>query len=214
MRKSALWMGFATSCWLAGGAGSAVAAGSGAWTVTSPDKTLQVDLRRAASPRGSAGDSLQYRVRRAGDLAVDWSPLGIRFGDTDFGPGLRVIAVSSAPYADDYRLAHGKASAISVRANRLTLDATNTTGARIRLLLHVQNDGVGFRYEIPRQSGLPESATVTEEHTGFRIPKGGPAGWVSRTDASAVAIRLADLPVAPQTPYSAWSRARRSGGRP
>lgn len=49
----------------------------------------------------------------------------------------------------------------------------------MRLVIHVQNDGVGFRYEIPKQAALPDSATVTAEQTGFHIPHGGPA-WLQR----------------------------------
>jgi alpha-glucosidase len=159
---------------------SAQQAGPPDWTVASPDQTLRVDL--ALRPDRLSADQmrLQYRVSRSGEVAIDWSPLGLRYGEAVFGPGLKVAASARVvPYTDNYRLAHGKASEIAVRANRLALETTSPDGARMRLLFHVQNDGVGFRYEIPRQATLPASAKITEEQTGFRIPNGAQA-WLQR----------------------------------
>ena len=101
--------------------------GSG-WNVSSPDHTIEVDV----ALRGEA-NKLQYRVRRGEVVAIDWSPLGLRYGDTDFGPNLRVVSAKAEPYSDDYQLAHGKASKIAVRANRLTLETTSSAGARMRV---------------------------------------------------------------------------------
>jgi alpha-glucosidase len=147
------------------------------WSVASPDQTIHVDL--ALRPVRKADAVLQYRVRRGTTVAVDWSSLGLRYGDTDLGAGLRVVSAKTQPYTDDYRLIHGKASEISVRANRLSLDTTSAAGARMHVVFHVQNDGLGFRYEIPKQAALPDSAKITEEHTGFRIPSGARA-WLQR----------------------------------
>jgi hypothetical protein len=146
------------------------------WSVVSPDQTIRVDL--TLEPVKTDG-RLQYRVTRGKDLAVDWSPLGLRYGETDFGAGMRVVSAKTEPYADDYRLIEGKATAIAVRANRLVLDMKGANGASMRIVFHAQNDGVGFRYEIPQQAALPASAKVTEEHTGFRIPHGARA-WLQR----------------------------------
>ena len=144
------------------------------WNVSSPDRTIQVDV----APRGP-GNELRYRVRRGEVVATDWSPLGLRYGDTDFGPDLRVLSAKVEPYADDYHLAHGKASQVSVRANRLTLETASRAGPRMRVVFHAQNDGAAFRYEIPKQKRLPASATVAEEHSGFRIAEGSRA-WMQR----------------------------------
>lgn len=155
------------------------AADSG-WTVASPDNSVRVELALRPDSTTAGQTRLQYRIQRGDDVAVDWSPLGLRYGETDFSSGLRAAnSPKIEPYTDNYRLMHGKASEVTVRANRLTLETTSTNGARMRLVFHVQNDGVGFRYEIPRQSALPAAAKMTEEHTGFRIPEGGQA-WLQR----------------------------------
>src|SRR5687767_5506470 len=77
------------------------------WNVSSPDQTIRVDV--------ALGDAnkLQYRVHRGESVAIDWSPLGLRYGETDFGPNLRVVSAKVEPYADEYQLAHGKASQIA-----------------------------------------------------------------------------------------------------
>lgn len=149
------------------------------WNVSSPDQAIRVELAIRPVVTNAGGSPLQYRVRRRGDVALDWSPLGLRYGETDFGPGLRVVSAHVEPYNDNYQLLHGKASQISVRANRLIVDTTSASGMRMQLTFHVQNDGVGFRYEIPQQETLPASAKVTAEHTGFHIPNGARA-WLQR----------------------------------
>jgi len=142
------------------------------WSVASPDQKVRVELAL-----DSAG--LRYRVRRADDIAVGWSPLGLKYGDADFGADLRVVAASTQPYSDEYRLVHGKTAKVVVRANRLVLDTTDASGAKMRVVFHVQNDGVGFRYELPQQEALPSSAKLTQEYTGFRIAPGARA-WLQR----------------------------------
>ena len=142
------------------------------WTVASPDQAVRLELALGA-------EGLRYRVRRTNAIAIGWSPLGLRYGEVDFRAGLRVTSAKMQPYSDNYRLLHGKAAAVAVRANRLVLDATNSTGAQMRVVFHVQNDGVGFRYEIPQQQALPASAKMTQEYTGFRIASGGRA-WLQR----------------------------------
>jgi hypothetical protein len=144
------------------------------WNVSSPDRAIQVDV----AVRGET-NKLQYRVKRGDAVAIDWSPLGLRYGDADFGANLRVVSANVQPYSDDYQLAHGKASKVAVRANRLTLETTNSAGARMRVIFHAQNDGAAFRYEIPKQKGVPASATISQEHTGFDIPDGSKA-WMQR----------------------------------
>jgi hypothetical protein len=152
---------------------------SPSWTVSSPDRQIQVELAVRPVATDAKQSWLHYRVRRSGDVAVDWSPLGLHYGDADFGSGLRVVSTQTEPYTDDYRLMHGKASQIAVRANRLTIETVGANEARMQLVFHVQNDGVGFRYEIPKQAALPASAKVTQEYTGFRIPSGARA-WLQR----------------------------------
>jgi hypothetical protein len=165
-------MGAVAVLWLAACVHAPSASGAKRdWTVASPDQKVRVEL--AVSKEG-----LRYRVRRADAIAIGWSPLGLKYGDADFGAGLRVVSANTQPYADEYRLLHGKAANVTVRANRLVLDTTNASGAQLRVVFHVQNDGVGFRYEIPQQQTLPSSAKVTQEYTGFRIAGG--RAWLQR----------------------------------
>jgi hypothetical protein len=166
-------MGAMTILWLVACASAPAATGARSnWTVVSPDQTVRVELALGT-------EGLRYRVRRADAIAIGWSPLGLRYGDVDFHEGLRVTSAKTQPYSDDYRLLHGKAAAVTVHANRLVLDTANATGAQMRVAFHVQNDGVGFRYEIPQQQALPASAKMTQEYTGFRIASGGRA-WLQR----------------------------------
>src|SRR5262249_26210087 len=58
-------------------------------------------------------------------------------------------------------------------------DTANASGAQLRVVFHVQNDGVGFRYEIPQQASLPATAKMTQEYTAFRITSGARA-WLQR----------------------------------
>src|SRR5581483_11745247 len=159
--------------WLAACVSTPSASGSRPeWIVTSPDQKVRVELALDAA-------RLRYRVRRADDIAVGWSPLGLKYGDADFGAGLRVVSAHTQPYSDEYRLVHGKTAKVVLRANRLVLDTINANGAQMRVVFHVQNDGIGFRYELPVQQALPASAKMTQEYTGFRIAPGARA-WLQR----------------------------------
>jgi hypothetical protein len=100
MPKITVWALLVTASLLASTEIEARPAARTDWTVSSPNQAIRVDIAvRPLSTRlpGQQGAWLQYTVRHNGESAVDWSPLGIRFGETDFGPGLRVVSADDFP---------------------------------------------------------------------------------------------------------------------
>src|SRR5690606_20955629 len=59
----------------------------------------------------------------------------------------------------------------------VTFAEQKAPGRRFDVVFRVHDDGLGFRYEVPRQPGL-ETARITEELTEFIIARDATAWWI------------------------------------
>jgi alpha-glucosidase len=146
------------------------------WPVASPDgrTTLVVSL--------GPGGRLTWRVAHGGAPILAESPLGIRRDDEAFTEGLKVISASTVSSVDErYQMPHGKRKDHHVRGRQRTLAFANANGARLELVLRVQDEGVAFRYRFPAPassaSGAAGTKRVLDELTGFHVPEGS-RGWM------------------------------------
>ncbi|HVW11389.1 MAG TPA: glycoside hydrolase family 97 N-terminal domain-containing protein [Bryobacteraceae bacterium] len=132
-------------------------------TVKSPDGKLEFRLFTAL-PEGSILNCLAYAVWRDGKPVLDTSYLGldILFQEPLLGENVGLSA-DKPIHGPDY--------------NGLWADylQTSTTGRRLQFEVRVWNDGVAFRYIVPRSALLFDLA-ILDDTTQFR-----PAGGASET---------------------------------
>jgi alpha-glucosidase len=124
--------------------------------VVSPDGRLEFRLFTTL-PAGAQLNSLAYQVRLGGKLLIDTSCMGldIHFQEPLLGENVG-LSVSKTLQGDGY--------------NGLFADylQNSTTGRRIDLEVRVYNDGVAFRYVLPKQFPLLD-LLIEDEVTEFRF---------------------------------------------
>ena len=148
--------------------GSAIVA-----SAQSPSGTLKVDVTLSAEGR------VGYMVSRLGRPVIAESRLGFLF--TDAPQMLRNFAVAgqSARSFDEswdepwgeYRTIHNRYSELAV-----SFDEKNWLKRRMTVVFRVFDDGVGFRYEIPRRTNFTH-ANIADELTEFAVAEPGTAWW-------------------------------------
>ena len=139
----------------------AAAAMSAEHRVTSPDGRLVL----AVSDAGG----LHYRVAVDGQPLLTPSRLGLEFaGGIALGPSAVVQRVETDKHDGTWENRFGKRRIVRDRWNetRLTLEETGTPTRRFGLIARAYDDGVAFRYELPRASKLGEF-NLTRELTEF-----------------------------------------------
>jgi hypothetical protein len=141
-------------------------------SVSSPDGRLRVTVR--------VDPEFSYSVRYAGEDLILESPLGLEFADQPpLGPGLAIRQKETMSADDTYAPEWGPQKQISDRCNELAvaLAESSPPGRYFQIIVRAYDNGVAFRYVLPRQPGL-ESFTLTKERTGF-LPAGSPRCWAA-----------------------------------
>ncbi|MEN5074139.1 glycoside hydrolase family 97 catalytic domain-containing protein [Isoptericola cucumis] len=134
--------------------------------VASPDGTLDLTV-------GLVDGRLTYDVVRDGTTTVvDASGLGLVLGDpdVDLTSGMSIESVERDVVDETWTPAWGTESSVRNHANELTVHARHASGLEVDVVARVFDDGVGFRYVLPRQEALAGGPfTVTEESTEFAL---------------------------------------------
>lgn len=145
-------------------------------TVTSPNG--QIEFRAfSLAPNPGEADRLAYQVVYKGKLLLDTSYLGFEIALQPFlGEKLGLMASS-------------KSSASAYRAVAAEYMQNGTTGRRINLEVRAYDDGVAFRYIIPK-TALVDEIFIQEEDTEFHFA----------ADADAFPVLLAGFG-APEKPH-------------
>ena len=140
---------------------------------TSPSGTVKVQV--TLSPEGRIG----YTVSRLGKPVIDESRLGFLF--TDAPQMLRNFTLASQQtrsFDETWQEPWGECRSIRNRYNELSVTFSEKIWLKRQLtvVFRVYDDGVGFRYEIPRQSSFTH-ANIADELTEFNIAEPGTAWW-------------------------------------
>lgn len=136
------------------------------WNVSSPHGQITVEVSQD-------GDrALYYSVERAGTTVLDKSRLGLVLKDVpDMADGFRVDKAVTDSHAETWHPVWGEESSIDNVYNELRLDLSQpkaAPGRRMAVVFRVFDDGIGFRYEFPRQAALGDF-TVMDELTEFNF---------------------------------------------
>ena len=134
--------------------------------LTSPSGALEIAFT-------ADGGQLAYTVNFRGKPVVLRSTLGLELaGQPVLGARVRVSHVTPGQGDETYTLLHGKASTVHSVYRSLALDLEETDAPHRNLQLEARafDDGLAFRYVVPKQAGLDE-IRLAAEHTTFRLAK-------------------------------------------
>jgi alpha-glucosidase len=132
--------------------------------IASPDGTIQAQVR--------VDKGLWYSVRLDGKPLVSPSRLGLGFGDTlQLGQNVEVVRDSTSKRNETWKDDFGKSSRVkdNYRELRLRLREVRPSPAEpvdFEVLIRAYNDGVAFRYVLPKQDALGKFR-LTEDATQF-----------------------------------------------
>ncbi|MBP6748245.1 MAG: glycoside hydrolase family 97 protein [Xanthomonadaceae bacterium] len=143
-------------------------------SVVSPDERLKVELDVSGEGR------LAYRVLRDGKPLIGDSRLGfVLRNDRQFLRGMRLRERFSSSFDEIWEQPWGERRFVRNRYNQLRASfvETDRDKRRIDVTFRVFDDGVGFRYEFPKQEKLDE-VQIAEELTEFAIAQPATAWWI------------------------------------
>lgn len=142
-------------------------------SVTSPNGAIVVSVTTDNDGRAL------YAISRNAKPIVAPSRLGFLFADArKIERNLSIAEAGRTSRDETWEQPWGEWKTIRSRHNelRVRLKETTALGRVLDVVFRVQDDGVGFRYEVPDQPGL-KTANIAEELTEFNFAQGGAAWW-------------------------------------
>ena len=141
---------------------------------TSPDGKMHLTFRLAD------GGVPTYSVDFGGKAVVLPSTLGMQLakGGADLMDGFVISKTANSTFDETWTPVWGEESAIRNHYNELEVTLSQPPTQRTMVLrFRVYDDGVGLRYEFPRQKDLTYF-TIKEEQTQFRMNGDHTAWWI------------------------------------
>jgi alpha-glucosidase len=140
------------------------------------------------SPDGSIRFSIEvddqgapfYQVDYRDETVAQRSRLGMRFQEQQaFDAGFRIVATHDDSNDTSWEQPWGERRTVIDRHNELLVEFASMDRPlrRFKLRVRVFDDGVGFRYEIPKQSGYA-TVNIVDELTEFHLPGKATAWWI------------------------------------
>ena len=188
---------------LAGCASNKPDASSGQASVKSPDGTIEMTIH--------ANGPLTYAVTVDGHPVLADSRLGLKFKDgVTLGADARLVKVERGQSDTTWENKLGKRSSVRDHHNELRAFFVEQSGRPFEIEVRAFDDGIGFRYVLPK---APAAATqdfvLEEEQTQFAFPDnylcyagtnentgspGNPIGYAGSQESEFRPQHLADLP--------------------
>ena len=146
------------------------------------------DSLTAVSPEGknsvtvslTAEGQLQYVILHGEDTVIAPSTLGFTFKNAPaLGKGLEITESYQIGTEEKWEMPWGEQEFVQNNFQELFVAAQETRepGRTIHLRFRVFDDGIGFRYEFPEQTGW-EEAIILEEHTVFQLTGDHTSWWI------------------------------------
>jgi glucan 1,4-alpha-glucosidase len=143
-----------------------------AQSISSPDKNLTVtfELRENGAP--------SYQLSYKGKQVIKPSVLGLELVNIPaLMNGFAVTKTEQSTFDETWTPVYGEEKSIRSNYNELLVTLTQQNGRFIRLRFRVFNDGLGFRYEFPRQKDL-NYFVIKEEKTEFTLAGDHKIFWI------------------------------------
>ena len=144
-------------------------------TVSSPDNKITISVNDDNQP--------SYQVSFNDETVITPSKLGMLFKNAHgFSDGFKVTSVSNKQVDSSWQLPWGERKNVADKHNELLLTFTTSRDSanEYKVRFRAFNDGIGFRYEVPKQKGLNDNIEITDELTEFSLKnaKQSTAWWI------------------------------------
>ncbi len=162
---------------------------SAIWTCC-PPAALGSDVLTCTSPNGQNVLSVkladgwpQYDVTYAGQTVIRDAALGLNLDDTPFG-AFEIVGTETGSVDTTWKPVVGERETVRDRYNRLVVELQERQAPKRRLNVEFRayNEGVAFRYVLPKQPAL-DGAIVSSEATEFRFAEDFGVYPISSTEA-------------------------------
>lgn len=141
--------------------------------VSSPDGKLIVSVNDDETP--------SYQVTFNGKSVIDTSKLGMSFKQAAaFDQSFKIANSEKASQNTTWQQPWGERKNVVDHHNELfvTFSSSRNSANTYHVRFRVFNDGIGFRYEVPKQKGLDSTIEITNEATQFVIAESkNPTAW-------------------------------------
>lgn len=131
-------------------------------SLASPDKQIMIEL-------SDDNQGPEYRVKFHGQAVINDSKLGLVFQSIgEFGQGFNIETIEQTSHDERWQQPWGEREWIRDHHNRLKVKLSN---AKYHFYLEFKafDDGIGFRYSVPKQADL-NTLNIINELTEFSIP--------------------------------------------
>ena len=119
-----------------------------------------------------------YSLSSEGKRVIDISRLGFLLADhPDMNGGFSIEKIDSASFDETWKPVWGEVSEIRNSYNELCASLKDDKGRLMNIRFRLYDDGLGFRYEFPRQHGL-EYFFIEEELTEFNLGADCSSFWI------------------------------------
>ena len=144
-------------------------------TVSSPDNKITISVNDDNQP--------SYQVNFNDETIITPSKLGMLFKNSHgFSDGFKITSVSNNQVDSSWQLPWGERKNVADKHNELLLTFTTSRDSanEYKVRFRAFNDGIGFRYEVPKQKGLNDTVEITDELTEFSLKnaKQSTAWWI------------------------------------
>lgn len=145
--------------------------------LSSPDGHLKVTV-------GVKGGKPFYMIARDGKPIVNRSFLGFTLNDGAFDNGFKVIGKSRDTKNETWTQPWGEDRVVNCHYNelKLHLQQPDKRKRQLNIVFRAFNDGIGFRYEFPKQKNLGEFR-IMDEMTQIAMPTDAQA-WTEPTNGT------------------------------
>ncbi len=152
-----------------------IAVAANATEIGSPSGNLMVST--SEGPDGS----ILYSVTLNGKTVIEPTPLGIVTDFADLSKGMKEVGSDFTKIERSYTQDKIKKSNVDVRATEALIKYEGEGGKKLNIQWHVADDGVAYRYQVPRQMDKG-SMVVKEEISTFDFPDGTTTFLTSQSD--------------------------------
>ena len=144
-------------------------------TVSSPDNKITISVNDDNQP--------SYQVNFNDETIITPSKLGMLFKNSHgFSDGFKITSFSTNQVDSSWQLPWGERKNVADKHNELLLTFTTSRDSanEYKVRFRAFNDGIGFRYEVPKQKGLNDTVEITDELTEFSLKnaKQSTAWWI------------------------------------
>jgi hypothetical protein len=143
-------------------------------TVSSPSKNISVEffLQDDGTP--------SYLVKHKGNITIDTSTMGFDFkNQPSFNNGFKIVSAETLAFNEEWEMPWGEQRLVNNNYNQLivSLEEENSPKRKLNIYFKVYDDGLGFRYEFPKQTGI-DSLIILDENTQFNLTEDLTCWWI------------------------------------